>query len=190
MRSVFPQKRSLQKWHSAATKVAISPYPTIAIRPSSGIPHRHHEYPQKPVENQWGIHPRRSYRDQKRGSSPMPSPTIYHSLDLYDQAATIGAVDMRAAMTVDTAVRVESTTGWSTYGHHFWPDVTLMWRQIEHLAHFLDHLEFYCDGILLERARHLANRPSPSPGDLQVVELILKERQFRQSFYSPRFQKR
>lgn len=118
----------------------------------------------------------------------MPSSTIYHSLDLFDGAATIGAIQMNSALTFDTALSVDQVNGLATYPRHFWADVTLMWRQIEHLALFLDHLEYYCDGILLERARHLADRPSPSKRDLQIqgVELILKERQFRQSFYSPR----
>lgn len=115
----------------------------------------------------------------------MPSPTIYHSLDLFDGAATIGAVDMRAAMTVDTALQVEQTMGWSTFGHHFWPDVTLIWRQIEHLRLFLHHVGYYRDDLIFARARSLADRPSPSPLDLQAVEFILQERQFRQSFYPP-----
>ncbi len=120
----------------------------------------------------------------------MMKPTIYHSLDLFDGATTIGAVQMSNALTFDTALNTGQDDGLILHPRHFWPDVALLWRQIEHLALFLDHLEFHIEALLQERALYLADRPSPSARDLRLqgVELILKERQFRQSFYRPRRQ--
>lgn len=115
----------------------------------------------------------------------MPKPTIFHSLDLFRGGATIGAVDMRSALTVDYPLAIDEETNLSLYPHHYWPDVVLLWRQMNQLAHFLDHIEHYCEELIRLRAHCLESYPSPSRGDLHGIEEILRARERRQSFYTP-----